>query len=230
MRRKLGFIGIIVLISVLVLGCTETQIKATIKNYEITDFNGRPAIKVNISTNISTNKYPIEVNLLGPDRRALDFYMVESQKDIPVILYFGLSGLNVKPGTYYLVLKAGTETLKEKELKLQGPKLQLTNIHFKLEYDSLTDNYKVDNVKLTLKNVGDCPAYVYYIELTPDDKSPNTCIVNECKKPILQGKSETYTVNPIFLELTKGKHTIRIRVSDFYGTVIGDFKVTVNAQ
>ena len=220
MNRRELFLGLLVLSTTFILGCTGTEIKATITKYEITDFNERPAIKVFVDT----NHFPIELDLLGPDKRTIDMHIVESEEDLPAILYFGLSGLNVKAGTYYLILKAGTETLDKKELKLQGPKLQLVKYNFK--FKEFLDKYTFDKIELTLKNVGDCPAYVYYIELTIDDGNPLASVANEYKKPILQGMTETYTTSSM-LTITKGKHTIRIRISDIYGTVIGDFKVNI---
>jgi len=64
---------------------------------------------------IETNEYPVTLELLGSDRRTVDLKSIESEKDIPAIIYLGLSGQNVK-GTYYLELKVGTKTLDEKEI------------------------------------------------------------------------------------------------------------------
>ena len=93
------------------------------------DFNGRPAMKVNIET----NKYPVTIYLLGPDRRTIDMVTLESEEDNPATLYLGLSGANVRPGTYYLKLEYVIEDLEEKCLFLQGPKIQLVDVDFDFE-------------------------------------------------------------------------------------------------
>jgi len=135
MGRKEALIGVVAILMTLVIsGCTE-EAKATIKDYKIMDYNERPAMEVYVDT----NKFPISLELLGPDRKTIDMKFIESEKDLPAIVYFGLSGLNEKPGTYYLVLKIGAKTVEEKELKLQGPKLELVGHDFKFKHSELLE-------------------------------------------------------------------------------------------
>ncbi|ADB58453.1 hypothetical protein [Archaeoglobus profundus] len=200
--------------------------KATIKGYEITDFDGRPAIKVNIET----NEYPITVYLLGPDRRTIDMKVIESEKDIPAILYFGLPGANTKPGTYYLKLEYGAKTLEEKEIELVGSKVQLVDYKFSFEYNELI-GYKFKRVELTLKNIGDTPAYVYYIELKVDDKTPLSMVAEQYKTPMNPGETKTYSADFSLLFVDKpGTYKVEIRVADSYGTVIGEFVKTIEVK
>jgi len=226
MKRN-DFVSLLVLLlcGAAILGCAG-EVKATIKSYDITDSNTRPAIKVNVET----NEYPITLYLLGPDRRTIDINAIESEKDIPAVLYFGLTGKNVKPGIYYLKLEYGTKTLEEKEIKLKGSKVQLVDAKFSFEYDKLF-GYKFKEVELTLKNIGDTPAYVYYIELKVNDKSPLTMIAEEYKTPMNPGETKTYTIDFSLLHVDKsGNYNVRIKVADSYGTVIGEFTKTVDVK
>ncbi len=204
-------------------GCAGKTVQAKIVKYEVTDFNGRPALKVSIET----NEYPVTLELLGSDRRTVDLKSIESEKDIPAIIYLGLSGQNVK-GTYYLELKVGTKTLDEKEITLLGPKLQLVDKEIDVKYQEYL-GYSFDRVKLTLKNNGDCPGYVYWIELTIDNGNPITSVANEYKIPVVPGETKTYTASFSLLTVKeKGKHNLKVRVADLGKNVIGEFTTTVN--
>lgn len=224
-RQRYRFLVFIVLVAagIYFASCAGEKTQAKITGYEITDFDGSPALKVNIET----NRYPITLELLGSDRRTVDLKVIESEKDIPAIVYLGLSGENVK-GTYYLELKVGTTTLDEKEIVLQGPKLQLVDKNIQVKYHELL-GYSFEKVSLTLKNVGDCPAYVYWIELTVDNGNPLTSVANEYKVPVLPGETKTYTASFSLLTVKeKGQHNLKIRVADFGKHVIGEFTTTVN--
>ncbi|MEM0214989.1 MAG: hypothetical protein QXT98_01145 [Archaeoglobaceae archaeon] len=211
-----------VFLAVILAGCQSEGVKAKISGYEITDFNGRPAIKVSVET----NKFPLTIELIGPDRRTIDTNFVESQKDLPAILYFGLSGLNVKEGTYYLSLKYGINTLDETELTLQGPKFQLVDKKIEVEYLEFV-GYSLKKVSLTLKNIGDCPGYVYWIKLSIDNGDPHTGILNEYNVPIMPGEIKTYTANFVFVSVKEpGEHSMIIKVADSGLNVVEEFRTT----
>ncbi len=223
MRKKYVYL-LLLLFGVLVLGCVGEEIKAHIKGYEITDFDGRPAIKVNVET----NEYPITVYLLGPDRRTIDMKPIESEKDIPAILYFGLSGTNVKPGTYYLKLEYGTKTLEEKEITVQGPKIQLIDAKFYFEKTFM--GYELKKIEMSLKNTGDCPAYLYWVKVKIGDKD-STDVIEEYKVPLKPGETKVYTAKDLILYIEKpGTYTATIEISGFGGTVLGKFTKTVEVR
>jgi len=88
-----------------------------------------------------------------------------------------------------------------------------------------------EEVKLTLKNVGDCPAYVYYIELTVDNGRPLAMVADEYKTPMLPGESKTYTAGFSLLSVKeRGKHDVKIKIADIYGNIIGEFLASVNVR
>ncbi len=222
---KKWFVSLLILLcGAVILGCTGEEVKATIKGYEITDFDGSPAIKVNVET----NKYPVTVYLLGPDRRTVDMKVIESEKDIPAILYFGLSGTNVKPGTYYLKLEYGLKTLEEKDITIQGPKIQLIDAKFNFEKTFM--GYELKKLEMNLKNSGDCPAYPYWVKVKIGDKD-STDIIEEYKIPLKPGETKVYTANDFILYVEKpGTYTANIEISGFDGTVLGKFTKTVGVR
>ncbi len=214
----------LILCGAIVLGCSGEKVKATVKACEIIDFNGQPAIRVNIES----NKYPITVYLLGPDRRTIDMHVVESSKDNPVILYFGLSGINVKPGNYYIKIEYGFKTIEEKEITVKGPKLQLVNANFKFKKTLI--GYELSKVELRLKNVGDCPAYPYWVKVIIDDKEA-TDVIENYKESIKPGEVKTYVIiNPLLYVEKPGSYTATIEISGFGGTLLGRFTTEVSVS
>ncbi len=226
MRKEVVMSTIMVLlfcVSVL-FGCVSEEVKATIKGYEVTDFDGRPAIKVNVET----NEYPITIYLLGPDRRTIDMKVIESEKDIPAILYLGISGINVKPGTYYLKLEYGTKTLEEKSITIQGPKIQFINAKF--DFEKTFMGYELKKIEMSLKNTGDCPAYLYWVKVKIGDKD-STDVIEEYKVPLKPGETKVYTAKDLVLYIEKpGTYTATIEISGFGGTVLGKFTKTVEVR
>ncbi|MEM4540587.1 MAG: hypothetical protein QXP46_03730 [Archaeoglobaceae archaeon] len=212
-----------VFLAVILAGCQSEGVKAKISGYEITDFNGRPAIKVSVET----NKFPLTIELLGPDRRTKDLNVVDSQKDLPAILYLGLSRENVKQGTYYLLLKYGVSTLDEIELTLQGSKFRLLDKKIEVEYSEDYDSYNLKEVSLKLENVGDCPGYVHWIELSIDNGVPLARVSNEYNVPIMPGEIKTYTANFVFVSVKEpGEHSMIIKVADSGLNVVEEFRTT----
>lgn len=223
MTKKFVYL-LVLLCGVLVLGCASEEVKATIKGYEITDFDGRPAIKVNVET----NEYPVTVYLLGPDRRTIDMKVLESEKDIPAILYLGLSGINVKSGTYYLKLEYGAKTLEEKSVTIQGPKIQLIDAKFNFEKTFM--GYKLKKIEMNLKNSGDCLAYLYWVKVKIGDKD-STDVIEEYKIPLKPGETKVYTAKDFILYIEKpGTYTATIEISGFGGTVLGKLTKTVEIK
>ena len=137
-----------------------------------------PAFEVYLESDV----WPVRVELFYMNKtvmdeeniirgKAIDSMLVNSSADVPVYLspflnpygwwFFWWWSLNIYPGHYTIVASHG-EHFTAKTLFIKGADLVIEEAEPRISY-GLTDwgvGWGVNNITLTVKNTGDCPAYI----------------------------------------------------------------------
>jgi len=191
----------------------------------VCDIDGSPALKVYFKT----VEYPVTLELYDPDNRLIDCTNVENEEFIPATLYLGLSGENVKGGEYKILFRRLSGDIYTYKMEFSGPCLTLEDIS--ITYEILFDTAYIKTVTLKLKNTGDLPAYVYWVELVATEyNSSGIGVIDNYKEAILPDEiSIKVCYNMLGLSFdasVKSLHLI-VKVSDAGGSMEWAFNTTI---
>ncbi len=140
----------------------ETTPFSSEKTAEIVDYKITGSIAPYVVVNVSFKKLPITVYLLDQYGGILSSKTVENIRELPIRLPLSKSSMNIFNETDVIRVVYNGQVVDERKIFIRGPKVEILKV-YGCHSQKFGDSCLLEDVRVTVKNSGDAPAYVKLI-------------------------------------------------------------------
>ena len=199
-------------------GCIKQETEISLKSWEVIDDNGAPSLVVSFNASndvwlhitdpngVETDRERIEQGITGAKLRLAGY------KEIP------------QAGTYTLIVKDKYgDVIFTKEISFTGADVSIAKCTPGWKYYEWSDKYTLDSLTISVKNVGDLPAYIDKADVRIDGKVSSLWL----SEVVLQNQVKTIAKNTYMGDISSGKHEMTVILKDYSKNIISTYTTEV---
>jgi len=204
----LGVLTFTTMMGIIPLPITKARI--SIGKIEVVDEGGYPVFRIWLTA----NRWPVKLELFyknetGAQMLSLGVALVNNSAELPakitpIAFPFTLAwafgqGPNLPPGLY-IIMASTAEHTTTKGMRLEGAKLAITDwgMWITYWYSPYEEYWTIDNITLHVMNVGDCPAYVRYVNILVEELNLRSTYYLARTLTILPDQHKEFTATPFW--------------------------------